>query len=260
MFINKRGILVPGFTSLVVASLRRTLQLASTLFVKSKSFTMHPYVQSLLQTLSKKVNGEKAGWMKAYMKNQFEFSGIQTPERRKICKEHAKQYVLDNPEEVKEIVKGLWAQPEREFQYCAMEILLCNKKLWHADFVDLIEYLVVTKSWWDTVDFLAADCAGTYFKLFPAHLSSITATWNHSNNMWLQRSSLLFQKNYKKDTDTKLLKEYILQLAPSKEFFIQKAIGWILREYAKTNPQWVQAFTNENTLAPLSKREALKHF
>jgi 3-methyladenine DNA glycosylase AlkD len=78
--------------------------------------------------------------------------------------------------------------------------------------------------------------------------------------MWLQRSSLLFQKNYKKDTDTKLLKEYILQLAPSKEFFIQKAIGWILREYAKTNPQWVQAFTNENTLAPLSKREALKHF
>ena len=69
----------------------------------------------------------------------------------------------------------------------------------------------------------------------------------------------MFQKSYKKDTDTELLSKYILNCNKSKEFFIQKAIGWSLREYAKTNPSWVKEFVNNNTLAPLSKREALKH-
>ena len=77
--------------------------------------------------------------------------------------------------------------------------------------------------------------------------------------MWLQRSSLLFQNKYKSKTDTELLSNYIIHLSPSKEFFIQKAIGWVLREYAKTNPDWVVAFVSNHALPSLSKREAMKH-
>jgi 3-methyladenine DNA glycosylase AlkD len=122
-----------------------------------------------------------------------------------------------------------------------------------------MEYCITNRSWWDTVDFIATECLGPYFKMYPKHILRITKQWNQSTNMWLQRSSLLFQKNYKKDTDTKLLSEYILNLTSSKEFFIQKAIGWMLREYGKTDAAWVVNFVNKNELAPLSKREAIKH-
>src|SRR5438067_4851771 len=125
--------------------------------------------------------------------------------------------------------------------------------------IELIEGCITTKSWWDTVDPLSYDVAGSYFKMFRNQINTITGSWNRSENMWLQRSSLLFQKSYKKDTDTILLSTYILTLASSTEFFIQKAIGWILREYAKTNAAWVQKFVTEHKLAPLSKREAMKH-
>jgi 3-methyladenine DNA glycosylase AlkD len=109
------------------------------------------------------------------------------------------------------------------------------------------------------VDFIATECLGPYFKMYPNQISKITSQWNKSSNIWLQRSSLLFQKNYKKETDAELLSRYILNLRSSKEFFIQKAIGWMLREYAKTDAGWVVDFVNNNELAPLSKREAMKH-
>jgi len=153
----------------------------------------------------------------------------------------------------------LWQQPQRELQYCAIDLLLSYHSLWHQDTIILIAKLITNKSWWDSVDPLAYDCAGRYFSQFPSVISNVTAQWNTSENIWLQRSSLLYQKSYKKSTDTTLLSQYIINLAGSKEFFVQKAIGWILREYAKTDEAWVKNFVSKNKIAPLSRREALKH-
>lgn len=221
---------------------------------------MHAYTRSLVNALAPLANTEKALAMKSYMKNQFEFLGIQTPERRKIGKHQLKQNTIQDERELKIILKELWMLPQREFQYCAIEILLYYKKFWQQEIIEVIEYLLTTKSWWDTVDFVASDIAGSYFKMFPAQIKKVTGRWNNSTNFWLQRTSLLFQKSYRKDTDRDLLADYIVHLAGSKEFFIQKAIGWVLREYAKTNPAWVKDFVNKNKLASLSQREATKHF
>ena len=149
--------------------------------------------------------------------------------------------------------------PEREWQYFGIELLMHYKKQWKISTIKLVEYGITHKSWWDTVDYIADAWAGEYFKLFPQRIITVTGKWNQSNHMWLQRCSLLFQKKYKKSTDTKLLGRYIIQLSGSKEFFIRKAIGWILREYAKTDPEWVKKFVASTELSPLSRREALKN-
>jgi len=118
--------------------------------------------------------------------------------------------------------------------------------------------MVINKSWWDTIDFLSPKIVGEYFKLYPETIENQIEKWIHSNNMWLQRSCLIFQLKYKETLNTQLLTHIIQSLLCSKEFFINKAIGWILREYSKTNPQWVIKFVHTNTLNTLSKREALK--
>ena len=118
--------------------------------------------------------------------------------------------------------------------------------------------MITHKSWWDTVDFIAANLVGPYFKSFPGQREKITGKWLSSNNMWLQRSVLLFQLKYKDSLDTDFLADTIHSLTGSEEFFINKAIGWILREYSKTNPQWVRQFVQATSLHPLSKREGLR--
>jgi 3-methyladenine DNA glycosylase AlkD len=218
---------------------------------------MHPFTAGLINHLASLADKEKAVGMKAYMKNQLEFLGINMPARRAALKHYLKNYKDDYS--LGKITRELWELPEREYQYCAIEILAYNKKYWQENLIDVVEYGITTKSWWDTVDFIATEILGPYFKIYPNTIDSITKSWNKSENIWLQRSSLLFQKSYKKETNVELLASYISNLSISKEFFVQKAIGWILREYAKTNSEWVKAFVMQHTLAPLSKREALKH-
>ncbi|MFT6151359.1 MAG: 3-methyladenine DNA glycosylase AlkD [Flavobacteriales bacterium] len=118
--------------------------------------------------------------------------------------------------------------------------------------------MITNKSWWDTVDLITTNLVGNYFKLFPEQIIPITKIWMESDNIWLQRTCLIFQLKYKEEIDTDLLTDYILQLKDTKEFFINKAIGWILREYTRTNPEWVIDFVNKHELSNLSKREALK--
>lgn len=118
--------------------------------------------------------------------------------------------------------------------------------------------MVTHKSWWDTVDFIAAKLMGEYFTKFPEQRAIYVKKWIDSNNIWLQRCALLFQLKYKENLDTALLGAVINSLLGSKEFFINKAIGWILREYSKTNPNWVMEFANKTALGNLSKKEALR--
>jgi 3-methyladenine DNA glycosylase AlkD len=215
--------------------------------------------EEIINTFKNKANAEKALGMEKYMKNLFPFLGISSPERKLICKELLAKKNLPEKSEAINFSKILWNKKEREFQYVAMDLLDKYKKQLEVDDIVWIEKLIVTKSWWDTVDILATHLAGEYFKKHTNKIDLITNQWNNSDNIWLQRSSLLFQLKYKQNTNVFLLENYILNLKESKEFFIRKSIGWILREYSKTNPAWVIQFLQKNELSNLSVREASKY-
>lgn len=218
---------------------------------------MHAYTKGLIEQFKKHGDAEQAVDAKAYMRNQFEFLGLKATLRRSLFNEYTRKN-FPAFADVPLIIKGLWGLQERELQYAAVELLAMYKKQWKKDVIGLIEFIIVNKSWWDTVDHAASELTDPYFKLFPSEIKKITGKWNHANDFWLQRSSIMFQKRYKKETDIVLLSQYILHLRHSKEFFIQKAIGWALREYSKTDTKWVKEFVKKNKLAPLSEREALK--
>ena len=203
-------------------------------------------------------NPENAFFMKKYMKDKFSFLGIKSPERRALTRAFYKNYNRPDINTLENIVRILWEMEEREFQYFAMELVDKELKIMVRNDVQLFEYFVVNKSWWDTVDFIAANLVGKHLLNFPGLIEQMNKKWISSENMWLNRTALLFQLKYKNDMDAKLLKQNILKCRDSKEFFIRKAIGWVLREYSKTNPVWVSEFVDSTTLSPLSKREALK--
>jgi 3-methyladenine DNA glycosylase AlkD len=148
--------------------------------------------------------------------------------------------------------------PEREYKYFAMELMVKMKKKAGHDAIHFYEGLLTRGSWWDTIDLIAPSLVGYHLRQFPEERQGYVDKWIHSGNMWLQRSSILFQLKYKKETDTRLLTDIILRLNYSKEFFIRKAIGWSLREYSKTDPAFVKKFVAEHELSGLSRREALK--
>ena len=202
-------------------------------------------------------NKEQAKKMEKYMRNQFPFLGVKTPERRKAVKTVLKQKRTLDFQEIRPLLQQLWLLPEREYQNVALD-LLGHVKYFPKESITFIEQLIVTKSWWDTVDSLSGNSAGNYFKQHPDERKPVIDKWIKSENMWLNRSAILFQLSYKENTDWPLLKQVILMHSDSKEFFIQKAIGWSLREYSKTAPQTVETFINEYPLAPLSKREGSK--
>jgi 3-methyladenine DNA glycosylase AlkD len=194
----------------------------------------------------------------AYLQNQFELYGLPTPLRKEIQKPFLLKENLPNKKELPHIITELWSKPQREFQYFAIDLNIKYLKKIEFQDIELFELMITNKSWWDTVDLIATNLVGAYFKLFPEQIIPVTKKWMNSDNMWLQRTCLIFQLKYKEEIDTDLLTDYILQLKDTKEFFINKAIGWILREYTRKNPEWVIDFVNKYELSNLSKREALK--
>ena len=193
------------------------------------------------------------------MRDQFDYFGIKTPLRRVILRDFIKQNGLPQQNEMETVVWELWKHPNRECVYAAIEILAKDKKNWREGSIKLFEKLALRKSWWDSVDAIEGYLVGPYFKLFPEKIKRVTGKWNSSKNIWLQRLSITFQLMYKKQTDEKLLFNYIIKLKNSEEFFVQKAIGWALRQYARTDPKSVKRFVHSIQLKPLSIREALKH-
>lgn len=196
--------------------------------------------------------------MRKYMKDKFAFYGIHSPLRKEIYKAHKNQYGLFPEAQTTGIVRWCWEAPERECQYFAMEFLGKKQKNVHQEMITLYEYMITTKSWWDTVDYIAANLVGSYFKKYPESIESLISKWLNSGDIWLQRTCLLFQLKYKSETNTKLLESCINKLLHSNEFFIRKAIGWALREYSKTDAEYVVRFVKTHALSGLSKKEALK--
>lgn len=219
---------------------------------------MNNYSQNLISIFEAEQNAELALGMKAYLRNQFDFYGVKAENRRYLFQIFLKKNGLPTAKDLLEIIHDLWKQPQREMQYIGMELLFKMKGKWDKDIWQLIEYMVLTKSWWDTVDYIASSIVGHYFKKYPGQIATITEKWSQSDSFWLRRTCILFQLKYKEQTNEKLLARFILQNHESKEFFLQKAIGWSLRQYAKYDPKWVLDFVNENPLKPLSEREALR--
>ncbi|NOZ35839.1 MAG: DNA alkylation repair protein [Chlorobi bacterium] len=219
---------------------------------------MNNYIKTIEIEFIRNTVPEIAAGQRAYMKNKFEFFGIKTPLRREISKLFLQNEYLPDKNRLEKTVKTLWKKPQREFQYFAQELTFKYKKQFEKKDIALFEFMISNKSWWDTVDFIAAKITGKYFKLFHSEINKVTESWLASGNIWLQRSCLLFQLHYKENTDSELLSHVINKLTGSKEFFINKAMGWVLREYGKTNPDWVIDFTEKTQLSPLSKKEALR--
>ncbi len=219
---------------------------------------MHPYLIPLAGSFMKHRNSEDASAMKRYMKGQFEFFGIKTPVRKELVKQHVAEYGLPGSDILEDVIRSCWDMPERDFQMVGINMLVRLNKTLGKKNVPLLEYLITNKSWWDTVDGLAGWIVADLFKRYPELIVPVTTKWMDSENVWLQRTCILFQLHYKKDTDLELLYGFIERLSGSKVFWIQKAIGWILREYSKTDPEEVIRFVKSHHLSPLSKREALK--
>lgn len=204
---------------------------------------------------------ERAAQMMAYMRDQFPFYGIGAAERKDIYRDV--WAALPPPVERDEIdafVRRCYALPQREWHYAAVALL--RKEVAHLTPTDLplVRELIVTHSWWDTVDELASRVAG---RIVFDHRGAVTEMddWVRSDNMWVARTAILHQLQYKDHTDVERLFAYCDHRADEKDFFYRKAIGWALRQYSRTDPEAVRSYVESrgDRLSGLSVREALKH-
>jgi 3-methyladenine DNA glycosylase AlkD len=216
-------------------------------------------INVLTDLYEKNRNEENSKPMENYMKNHFPFFGIKKPQRAELEKQFFKETgILKEPFQ-QEFVWELWQKPEREYQYTGMVYMEKSLKKLEKTDLPFMEKLLTTKSWWDTVDAIAPKPVGEIARRFPEVIPEAIDKWAVHENMWLRRAAILFQLKYKQQSNEALLYRYIVQNADSKEFFIQKAIGWALREYSKSNPSSVKAFIASVRLAPLSVREGSKY-
>src|SRR5512142_1897885 len=213
---------------------------------------MHPYVASLKALFEQNANPAQAAPMKRYMRDQFEYLGIKSPQQGALTKEFIIRNGLPAIADLDPILRELWSLPQREFQYAATGLLGRFEKELPAKFIKTIEYLLIMKSWWDTVDTISGHTLGVHFRRFPEVREKYLVEWRASDNFWLRRACILFQLNYKKETDFDLLCKIICENLDSKEFFINKAIGWSLRQYARVDPDAVKKFVQSTPLNPLS--------
>ena len=204
-------------------------------------------------------NGDmvQAKKMAAYMQNRFEFAGIPKPKLKELIKPFLKETVKELLDW--DLVSGLWACKYREAQYIALEYLQKHRKQIVPADIDRLKKCVVEKSWWETADTLDAFIGDIVRQ--DRELVHIMLDWAVSDNIWLRRIAIDFQQEYKESTDTDILEKIIVLNLGSNEFFINKAIGWSLRDYSKVNPKWVSQFIQEygNKMAPLSVKEASKY-
>jgi 3-methyladenine DNA glycosylase AlkD len=219
---------------------------------------MKNFIDTLESEFELNADAKIAKQQKAYLRDQFEFYGMKTPVRRAIQKPFLVKAYLPPKEDLETLVKILWNKPQREYHYFCQELIEKYTKQFTEKDIELLEFMVTHHSWWDTVDFIATKLIKAYFSSFPNQRDVYVKQWLASNNMWLQRSSIIFQLLSKDKMDAEFLAHVINSLLGSDEFFINKAIGWALRDYSRTNPKWVVDFVAKTKLHSLSKREALR--
>jgi 3-methyladenine DNA glycosylase AlkD len=202
----------------------------------------------------------RAAGVRAYMRDQFEHFGITNPRLRELNRDVLAGLGPPAEADLVAVALGCWAKPEREYQYFACTYLRKNVGVGSPSLLSTVRRLITTKSWWDTVDTLAAHTVGPLVAAHPSLVDAMDA-WINDGNMWVARTAILHQLRYKERTDAERLFGYCTAQAAHKDFFIRKAIGWALREYAYTDPNAVRAYLEAHRaiLAPLSVREASRH-
>lgn len=193
------------------------------------------------------------------MKGIAPFFGIKAPARRAILKAHIAKLGPPPLGELPAIVRSAFDCPQRELHQTAVDLLIRDARRLGPEHLPLVEELVTTKSWWDTVDGIAIHVAGTILKRHPEARAEWSGRWAASEDRWLIRTAILFQNRWKDGTDRALLFACIGRHAAHPDFFIRKAIGWALRELAATDPDAVRRYVARHRLSALSAREALKH-
>jgi len=204
---------------------------------------------------------EAAVAMRAYMRDQFDFVGIQNAARTAIARDAFAGLGRPTADDVLAFAHASWARPERDHQYVAARLLRRHVTLLDAAAIDDLRTLTITKAWWDTVDELSRNVVGPLVLAHP-ELVEVMDRWIDDDDLWLARTAILHQGTYKAATDADRLFRYCLRRAADTEFFLRKAIGWALRDYSKVDQAAVRAFvaTHDAELSGLSKREALRYW
>jgi 3-methyladenine DNA glycosylase AlkD len=217
-------------------------------------------LERLTATYAAAADPERAAPMRAYMKDVAPFLGLTTPARRALSRTVVAGLPRPDEADCTAIALRCWQLPEREYHYFAVDYLRRHARACTSGFLPVARHLVSTVSWWDTVDLLAAHVVGALVAADPA-LTADMDTWIVDEDLWVARTALLHQLRYKERTDTERLFTYCLRQSGHPDFFVRKAIGWCLREYAKTDPEAVRAFLarERGRFAPLSVREALRN-
>lgn len=217
-------------------------------------------LERLTEAFAGAADPDAAVAMRAYMRDQFEFVGIPTPTRTAIAREAFAGLGRPSADDVLAFAHAAWARPERDHQYVAAKLLRRHVKLLPADAIDDLRTFITTKAWWDTVDELARNVVGPLVLAHP-ELVAVMDRWIDDENLWLARTAILYQGTYQAATDEDRLFRYCLARSADTDFFLRKAIGWALRDYAKIDPSAVARFVadHDDELSGLSKREALKH-
>ncbi|WP_309075457.1 DNA alkylation repair protein [Paenarthrobacter sp.] len=217
-------------------------------------------VESIRSTLRSAADAERGAGAQAYLKSDMPSRGVRVPEVRRIVKEAVKQFPVASPVELQKDVLELWRNAEaREERYAAIDLTGLRMVKEDLQMLPIYEEIIRTGAWWDLVDGVSHRiCA-----LLLAHRPTMTPVlqqWSTDHDMWIRRAAITAQLGAKSKTDTGLLAAVISANLADSEFFIRKAIGWALREYSKTDPEWVKAFAADNAaaLSPLSTREALR--
>ncbi|MFE4703409.1 DNA alkylation repair protein [Streptomyces sp. NPDC056738] len=217
-------------------------------------------VERLTSVYPAAADPDRAASMRAYMKDIAPFLGLTTPVRRGLSRTVLLDTARPDEKDCAALALRCWRLPEREYQYFAVDYLRRHVGRLSSGFLPVARHLVSTVSWWDTVDALAAHVVGGLVAADPRLRADMDA-WIEDDDLWVARTALLHQLRYKEATDTGRLFAYCARQAGHPDFFIRKAIGWCLREYAKTDPGAVRDFVAAERahLAPLSVREALKN-
>lgn len=217
-------------------------------------------MERLTVTYPRAADPRRAAQAQAYMKDVAPFLGLPTPLRRELSRTVLAGTPRPDETDCTAIALRCWELPEREYAYFAVDYLRRHVKRLSSGFLPVARHLVTTVSWWDTVDLLAAHVVGGLVAADPKLKSEMDA-WIEDDDLWVARTALLHQLRHKDATDTERLFAYCLRQSGHPDFFIRKAIGWCLREYAKTDPDAVRDFVERERgrLAPLSVREALKN-
>lgn len=224
--------------------------------------SVETFVHFVSAALKAQANATAAVSMAKYMRTSDAFYGVGSAPRKILLNEAKKKFELQDTKQLLERVRALWAQPHREERYMAVSYLRAMLPAHlHLSALPVAEQMIREGAWWDYVDEISSWVVGPLLRAYPAEVWPVIDKWNTDPFMWIRRSSIICQLSSGAATDSARLFRYCLACAHESEFFIRKAIGWALRQYARVQPAAVHAFVRQHAavLSPLSKKEALKH-